>query len=49
MHLGIFAMGAASGLDLRAVTRAVLPYFPVAFAILLLITFVPWLSVGVWR
>jgi len=47
--MNLFAITAATGLELKAVTRSVLPYVPVALAFLLLITLIPWLSVGFLR
>jgi C4-dicarboxylate transporter DctM subunit len=47
--MNLFAISAATEQDIKGVTRSVLPYLPVALGFLLLVTFFPWLSVGLIR
>jgi C4-dicarboxylate transporter DctM subunit len=47
--MNLFAISSVSGVGVNTVTRAVLRYYPLIILLLIAVTFVPWLSVGVWR
>jgi C4-dicarboxylate transporter DctM subunit len=47
--LNLFAISSVSGVPVGTVVRRVLKYYPLVFALLMIVTFVPWVSVGAWR
>lgn len=47
--LNLFAISSVSGVPVGTVVRSVLRYYPLVFALLMIVTFVPWVSVGAWR
>ncbi|MEA3194706.1 MAG: C4-dicarboxylate transporter, DctM subunit [Betaproteobacteria bacterium] len=46
--LNLFAISAVSNVQMGPLVRATLRYYPAMLALLLLVTFVPWITVGAW-